>query len=148
MNRNDALAAFIAAHGTNAPGIFLTMSDSVLDNGATVDDPTFNTLYAMVNTDSDIDEVIEDMDDMMGNSDDEDDMDALDNVSDDVDDILGDIDDDEISRACDTIIRVAADLTLGDVTLIMGAAGIADPTFSGSGAMIRDAIRDNTDFSV
>lgn len=147
MNRNDALAAFIAAHGTNAPGIFLTMSDSVLDNGATVTDPTFNTLYAMVNTDSDIDEMIEDIDAALGN-DDDDDTDALDNVSDDVDDILGDIDDDEISRACDTIIRVAADLTLGDVTLIMGAAGIADPTFSGSGAMIRDAIRDNTDFSV
>lgn len=65
-----------------------------------------------------------------------------------LDDILGDIDDNEFSRACDTIIDHADEITADDASQIMNAARIADPTFSGPGAEIRDTLRDNTELTI
>lgn len=64
MTRTDAIAAFIAEHGTNAPGMFIGMMDNPTTIGR-YGDSTFATLYAMVNTDSDIDEIVEEMDELI-----------------------------------------------------------------------------------
>jgi hypothetical protein len=66
----------------------------------------------------------------------------------DLDDILGDIDDNEIDRACATIIRFADDLDDDAAAAIMAAAYVADPTLSGNGAAIRDTLRDNTELTI
>lgn len=66
----------------------------------------------------------------------------------DIDDILGDIDDNETDRAIDSIIRFADHLTEVDVAQIMDAARVADSTFSGPGAEIRDTLRDNTNYDI
>lgn len=66
----------------------------------------------------------------------------------DLDDILGDIDDNEFDRACDSIIEMADHLDADSVAAIMTAARIADPTLSGPGALIRDTLRDNTEMDI
>lgn len=65
-----------------------------------------------------------------------------------IDDICGDIDDNEIDSALVRILDYADYLTENDVAEIMDAARVADPTFSGVGAEIRDALRDNTNYTI
>ena len=61
-----------------------------------------------------------------------------------LDDILGDIDDNEFNRAIETILAHAGEITADDARQIMDGARVADPTFSGPGAMVRDTLRKHT----
>lgn len=63
MTHTDAIAAFIATHGTNAPGMFITFSD----DPTSTDDAAFAVLFADVHTDSDVDEIVDEIDEMLGN---------------------------------------------------------------------------------
>lgn len=66
MTRTDAIVAFIATHGTNAPGHFITLADTA-GNRARTGNATFDALYAHVDTDSDIDDIVDEMDEILGN---------------------------------------------------------------------------------
>jgi hypothetical protein len=65
-----------------------------------------------------------------------------------IDDITGLIDDNDFADAIDLIVRRAGELDEKAGAAIMAAAKIADPTFSGVGAEIRDALRNNTDLTL
>jgi hypothetical protein len=65
-----------------------------------------------------------------------------------IDDICGDIDDSETLSALVRIMDYADYLTETDCLTIIDAARVADPTFSGVGAEIRDALRDNTNYNI
>jgi hypothetical protein len=54
----------------------------------------------------------------------------------------------DIDNATEHILMCADELTLDDVTRIMDAAKLTDPSESADAAQIRDAIRDNTDFDL
>jgi hypothetical protein len=63
-------------------------------------------------------------------------------------DVANEILNGDVDSALDLIVTFADEITNDDVTQIMDAAREIDPTFSGDGADIRDALRDNTDFDI
>lgn len=66
--------------------------------------------------------------------------------------IIEDINDGEVESAVDYILDMMQltgdDVTQEDINTIMAAAQEIDPTFSGDGAWIRDALRNNTSFTI
>lgn len=62
MDHETAVATFATTHGTNAPGIFINLVDDMnTPDPAPVDDEAFTVLYADVHTDSDIDEIVDEI---------------------------------------------------------------------------------------
>lgn len=66
----------------------------------------------------------------------------------DIDDISTAIQDRDIDVACALIERFGSELDLADAVVFMANAREIDPTFSGPGATVRDALKKHTRFNL
>jgi hypothetical protein len=66
----------------------------------------------------------------------------------DFDELVESIDSGEFDFAVTMIEQIGSELAEDDVTMIMGILRGIDPTFSGPVAAVRDALRDNTSYTI